>query len=109
MELATSLDPSLSNRSITICTEVLEALRIGGLGESKERAESYRAERYRLFPYTLAFMPTGYEENTEIANGDVSTETGELANDMWAALRLEKPYVPSTEPWGTPSQLDAIL
>ncbi|CAB1327365.1 unnamed protein product [Coregonus sp. 'balchen'] len=85
VELATSLDESLSNRSITICTEVLEALRNGGLGESKERAESYRAECHRLFPYTLAFMPAGYEENTKIANGDVSTETEELANDIFSS------------------------
>lgn len=65
-----------------ICTEVLECLRSGVLGECKERAELYRAECHKLYPYTLAFMPPGYEENTKIANGDISMETEELANEM---------------------------
>uniref|UniRef100_A0A8C2DA31 N(alpha)-acetyltransferase 15, NatA auxiliary subunit b n=1 Tax=Cyprinus carpio TaxID=7962 RepID=A0A8C2DA31_CYPCA len=68
---------------LTICTEVLEGLRDGSLGEAKETAELYRAECHKIYPYTLAFMPPGYEENMKIAvNGDVSTETEELANDM---------------------------
>uniref|UniRef100_A0A8C9YUD4 N-alpha-acetyltransferase 15, NatA auxiliary subunit n=1 Tax=Sander lucioperca TaxID=283035 RepID=A0A8C9YUD4_SANLU len=82
IELATALDESLDNRSIQICTEVLECLRGAVLGDCKERAESYRAECRKLYPYTLAFTPPGYEENTKVANGDVSTETEELANDM---------------------------
>ena len=41
----------------------------------------YRTDCHKLYPYTLAFMPPGYE-NTKIANGDVSTETEELAKDM---------------------------
>lgn len=65
-----------------ISTEVLECLRSGVLGDCKELAESYRAECHKLYPYTLAFTPPGYEENTKIANGDVSTETEELANEM---------------------------
>uniref|UniRef100_A0A8C6NUE4 N-alpha-acetyltransferase 15, NatA auxiliary subunit n=1 Tax=Nothobranchius furzeri TaxID=105023 RepID=A0A8C6NUE4_NOTFU len=81
-ELVTALDESLSNRTIQICTEILECLRSGVLGDCKEQAESYRAECHKLYPYTLAFMPPGYEENTKIANGDVSTETEELANEM---------------------------
>lgn len=81
-ELATSLDESLNNRTIQSCTEVLDCLRSGSLGDCKEHAESYRAECHKLYPYTLAFMPPGYEENTKIANGDVSTETEELANEM---------------------------
>lgn len=68
--------------SFKICTEVLENLQSSVLGNCKERAESYRAECHKLYPYTLAFMPPGYEENTKIANGDVSTETEELANEM---------------------------
>lgn len=64
------------------CTEVLECLRSGVLGDCKEQTESYRAECHKLYPYTLAFMPPGYEESTKIANGDVSTETEELANEM---------------------------
>uniref|UniRef100_A0A671KZ79 N-alpha-acetyltransferase 15, NatA auxiliary subunit n=1 Tax=Sinocyclocheilus anshuiensis TaxID=1608454 RepID=A0A671KZ79_9TELE len=83
VELAIALDESLNNRNIQICTEVLESLRDGGLGEAKETAELYRAECHKIYPYTLAFMPPGYEENMKIAvNGDVSTETEELANDM---------------------------
>lgn len=67
---------------LQICTEVLDCLRGGLLGDCKEHAESYRAECHKLYPYTLAFTPPGYEENTKIANGDVSTETEELANEM---------------------------
>lgn len=68
---------------LQICTEALESLRDGNLGDAKETAESYRAECHKIYPYTLAFMPPGYEENMKIAvNGDVSTETEELANDM---------------------------
>uniref|UniRef100_A0A3Q3BN52 N-alpha-acetyltransferase 15, NatA auxiliary subunit n=1 Tax=Kryptolebias marmoratus TaxID=37003 RepID=A0A3Q3BN52_KRYMA len=81
-ELATALDESLNNRTIQVCTEVLECLRSGVFGDRKEQAESYRAECHKLYPYTLAFMPPGYEENTKIANGDVSTEMEELANEM---------------------------
>lgn len=50
-------------------------------------------------------MPPGYEENTKIANGDISTETEELANEMWARLdqrRTRKGIGQSTEPCGTP-------
>ncbi|XP_059410348.1 N-alpha-acetyltransferase 15, NatA auxiliary subunit-like [Carassius carassius] len=83
VDLAIALDESLNNRDIQICTEVLESLRDGSLGEAKETAELYRAECQKICPYTLAFMPPGYEENMKIAvNGDVSTETEELANDM---------------------------
>uniref|UniRef100_A0A667WUL2 N-alpha-acetyltransferase 15, NatA auxiliary subunit n=1 Tax=Myripristis murdjan TaxID=586833 RepID=A0A667WUL2_9TELE len=82
VELATALDESLKNRNIEICTDVLESLRSAVLGDCKERAEMYRAECHKLYPYTLAFMPPGYEENTKIANGDVSTETEELANEI---------------------------
>ncbi|XP_051561366.1 N-alpha-acetyltransferase 15, NatA auxiliary subunit [Myxocyprinus asiaticus] len=83
VELATALDESLNNRSVQICTEVLESLRDGSLGDAKETAELYRAECQKIYPYTLAFMPPGYEESMKIAvNGDVSTETEELANDM---------------------------
>uniref|UniRef100_A0A8C1MRK7 N-alpha-acetyltransferase 15, NatA auxiliary subunit-like n=1 Tax=Cyprinus carpio TaxID=7962 RepID=A0A8C1MRK7_CYPCA len=79
VDLAIALDESLNNRNI----QVLENLRDGSLGEAKETAELYRAECHKICPYTLAFMPPGYEENMKIAvNGDVSTETEELANDM---------------------------
>ena len=71
-----------SSPSDQICTEVLEVLRNGVFGDCKERTESYRGECHKLYPYTLAFMPPGYEENTKMANGDVSTETEELANEM---------------------------
>ncbi|KAF6738637.1 N-alpha-acetyltransferase 15, NatA auxiliary subunit [Oryzias melastigma] len=81
-ELVTALDEELKNRTIKNCTEVLECLRSGVLGDCKEQTESYRAECHKLYPYTLAFMPPGYEESTKIANGDVSTETEELANEM---------------------------
>uniref|UniRef100_A0A667Z1X2 N-alpha-acetyltransferase 15, NatA auxiliary subunit a n=1 Tax=Myripristis murdjan TaxID=586833 RepID=A0A667Z1X2_9TELE len=59
-ELATALDESLTGRSIQICTEVLEALRDGQLGEAQQKAaEAYRAACHKIYPYTLAFMPSG--------------------------------------------------
>ncbi|KAM6953228.1 N-alpha-acetyltransferase 15, NatA auxiliary subunit-like [Aplochiton taeniatus] len=83
-ELATALDDSLTGRSIEICTEVLDALLDGSLGENQQKAaESYRAACHKLYPYTLAFMPPGYEDNTISANGDLSaSEHDEMANDM---------------------------
>ncbi|KAL4640275.1 N-alpha-acetyltransferase 15, NatA auxiliary subunit isoform X1 [Arapaima gigas] len=81
VELATALDESLTNRSIQV--EVLQSLRDGSLGDCKEKAEAYQAECHKIFPYALAFMPPGYEENMKIAvNGDVSADAEELANDM---------------------------
>ena len=82
MELLFFYNSSSLCSPLQICTEVLDCLRGGLLGDCKEHAESYRAECHKLYPYTLAFTPPGYEENTKIANGDVSTETEELANEM---------------------------
>ncbi|XP_020308301.1 N-alpha-acetyltransferase 15, NatA auxiliary subunit [Oncorhynchus kisutch] len=85
-ELATALDESLNGRSITICTEVLEALRDGNLGDGQQKAaEVYRAACNKLYPHTLAFMPPGYEDNASTinANGDLSAgEHDDMANDM---------------------------
>uniref|UniRef100_A0A674CFM9 N-alpha-acetyltransferase 15, NatA auxiliary subunit a n=1 Tax=Salmo trutta TaxID=8032 RepID=A0A674CFM9_SALTR len=86
-ELATALDESLTGRSITICTDVLEALREGNLGDGQQKAaEAYRAACNKLYPHTLAFMPPGYEDNTTStisANGDLSAgEHDDMANDM---------------------------
>ncbi|CAB1325428.1 unnamed protein product [Coregonus sp. 'balchen'] len=85
-ELATALDESLTGRSITICTDVLEALREGNLGDGQQKAaEVYRAACNKLYPHTLAFMPPGYEDNatTISANGDLSAgEHDDMANDM---------------------------
>ena len=67
---------------LQICTDVLESLGNGVLGDCKERAEAYRAACHKLYPYTLAFMPPGYEENAKMANGDASMETEELTNEM---------------------------
>uniref|UniRef100_A0A8C5AKK8 N-alpha-acetyltransferase 15, NatA auxiliary subunit-like n=1 Tax=Gadus morhua TaxID=8049 RepID=A0A8C5AKK8_GADMO len=76
---------SKHSRSIphrVICTDVLESLGNGVLGDCKERAEAYRAACHKLYPYTLAFMPPGYEESAKMANGDTSMETEELTNEM---------------------------
>uniref|UniRef100_A0A669F9H2 N-alpha-acetyltransferase 15, NatA auxiliary subunit a n=1 Tax=Oreochromis niloticus TaxID=8128 RepID=A0A669F9H2_ORENI len=55
-EIATALDES--NFVSTICTEVLEALRDGQLGEGQQKAaEAYRAACHKIYPYSLAFMP----------------------------------------------------
>lgn len=65
------------------CMEVLEALCDGSLGDCREAAEAYRASCHKLFPYALAFMPPGYEEDVKITvNGDSSAETEELANEI---------------------------
>uniref|UniRef100_A0A8C7MFG2 N-alpha-acetyltransferase 15, NatA auxiliary subunit a n=1 Tax=Oncorhynchus kisutch TaxID=8019 RepID=A0A8C7MFG2_ONCKI len=69
-----------------ICTEVLEALRDGNLGDGQQKAaEVYRAACNKLYPHTLAFMPPGYEDNASTinANGDLSAgEHDDMANDM---------------------------
>uniref|UniRef100_A0A8C8D0W2 Uncharacterized protein n=1 Tax=Oncorhynchus tshawytscha TaxID=74940 RepID=A0A8C8D0W2_ONCTS len=69
-----------------ICTEVLEALRDGNLGDGQQKAaEVYRAACNKLYPHTLAFMPPGYEDNSSTinANGDLSAgEHDDMANDM---------------------------
>ncbi|XP_051982527.1 N-alpha-acetyltransferase 15, NatA auxiliary subunit-like isoform X2 [Xyrauchen texanus] len=83
VELATALDESLNNRSVQICTEALESLHDGSFGDAKEIAELYRVQCHKIYPYTLTFMTPGYEENMKIAvNGNVSTETEELANNI---------------------------
>nr|XP_033795329.1 N-alpha-acetyltransferase 15, NatA auxiliary subunit isoform X2 [Geotrypetes seraphini] len=84
VELATALDESLRNRTLQTCTEVLDALRGGSLGDCKETSESYRAVSHKLYPYALAFMPPGYEEDVMriTVNGDSSAEPEELANEM---------------------------
>uniref|UniRef100_A0A3B4AT79 Uncharacterized protein n=1 Tax=Periophthalmus magnuspinnatus TaxID=409849 RepID=A0A3B4AT79_9GOBI len=85
-EIATALDESLTGRSIQICTEVMEALRNGQLGENQQKAaEAYRAACHKIYPYCLAFMPPGYQDNnTKIsANGDLSaSEHEEMTNEM---------------------------
>uniref|UniRef100_A0A674AQI3 N-alpha-acetyltransferase 15, NatA auxiliary subunit a n=1 Tax=Salmo trutta TaxID=8032 RepID=A0A674AQI3_SALTR len=83
-ELATALDESLNGRGITICTEVLEALRDGNLGDGQQKAaEVYRAACNKLYPHTLAFMPPGYEDNASTinANGDLSAGNLYIKND----------------------------
>ncbi|KAM6923930.1 N-alpha-acetyltransferase 15, NatA auxiliary subunit-like [Xenentodon cancila] len=83
-EIAMALDESLSGSSIQICTEVLEALRDGHLGEGQQKsAEAYWATCHKIYPYCLAFMPPGYQDNTISANGDLSAgEHDDMANDM---------------------------
>ncbi|XP_026185865.1 N-alpha-acetyltransferase 15, NatA auxiliary subunit-like [Mastacembelus armatus] len=85
-EIAMALDESLSGRSIQICTEVLEALRDGQLGEGQQKAvEAYRVTCHKIYPYSLAFMPPGYQDNstTISANGDLSAgEHDDMANEM---------------------------
>uniref|UniRef100_A0A8C2GBI0 N(alpha)-acetyltransferase 15, NatA auxiliary subunit n=1 Tax=Cyprinus carpio TaxID=7962 RepID=A0A8C2GBI0_CYPCA len=64
-ELATSLNESLTGRTIQTCTEVLQALRDGSLGSQQEKnLESYRASCHGIYPYALAFMPPGYQDNS---------------------------------------------
>uniref|UniRef100_A0A8D3DV94 N-alpha-acetyltransferase 15, NatA auxiliary subunit a n=1 Tax=Scophthalmus maximus TaxID=52904 RepID=A0A8D3DV94_SCOMX len=69
-----------------VCTEVLEALRAGQLGEGQQKAaEAYRAVCHKLYPYSLAFMPPGYQDNSTAVstNGDLSAgEHDDMANEM---------------------------
>lgn len=71
---------------LQICTEVLESLREGHLGEDQQKAaEAYRAACHKVYPYSLAFMPPGYQDNstTISANGDMfAGEHDDLANEM---------------------------
>ena len=72
---------------VQISTEVLEALRDGQLGEGQQQkvVEAYRTACHKIFPYSLAFMPPGYQDNsTNIsANGDLSAgEHDDMANEM---------------------------
>uniref|UniRef100_A0A8B9JC29 N(alpha)-acetyltransferase 15, NatA auxiliary subunit a n=1 Tax=Astyanax mexicanus TaxID=7994 RepID=A0A8B9JC29_ASTMX len=54
-ELATSLDESLTGRTIQICTEVLQALKDGSLGSEQQKVlEAYRASCHGLYPYNLS-------------------------------------------------------
>uniref|UniRef100_A0A4W4DYU9 N(alpha)-acetyltransferase 15, NatA auxiliary subunit a n=1 Tax=Electrophorus electricus TaxID=8005 RepID=A0A4W4DYU9_ELEEL len=57
------------------CTEVLQALRDGSLGSGQQKIlESYRMSCHALYPYCLAFMPPGYQDNAVITtNGDLSS------------------------------------
>lgn len=74
--------------------EVLEALCDGSLGDCKEAAEVYRANCHKLFPYALAFMPPGYEEDMKITvNGDSSAEPEELANEIWTSLNKQTEWL----------------
>uniref|UniRef100_A0A3Q2NWZ3 N-alpha-acetyltransferase 15, NatA auxiliary subunit a n=1 Tax=Fundulus heteroclitus TaxID=8078 RepID=A0A3Q2NWZ3_FUNHE len=85
-EIATALDESLSGRSIQICSDVLEALRSGQLGEGQQKAaEAYRASCHKIYPYCLAFMPPGYQDNSPAisANGDLSAgEHDDLTHEL---------------------------
>ena len=71
---------------LQICTEVLEALRDGQLGEGQPKAaEAYRAACHKVYPYCLAFMPPGYQDNstTISVNGDLSAgEHDDMANEI---------------------------
>lgn len=84
-ELATSLNESLTGRAIQICTEVLQALRENCLGSHQEKVlESYRASCHGLYPYALAFMPPGYQDNSALTtNGDLSScDHEDMPNEM---------------------------
>ncbi|XP_042625969.1 N-alpha-acetyltransferase 15, NatA auxiliary subunit-like [Cyprinus carpio] len=84
-ELATSLNESLTGRTIQTCTEVLQALRDGSLGSQQEKnLESYRASCHGIYPYALAFMPPGYQDNSAVTtNGDLSPcDHEDMPNEM---------------------------
>lgn len=74
--------------TLQVCTEVLEALREGHLGDDQQKAaEAYRVACHKIFPYSLSFLPPGYQDNTSAvsANGDMFTgEHNDLANEMWS-------------------------
>lgn len=82
---------------LQICTEVLEALRDGQLGEGQQKAaEAYRAACHKIYPYSLAFMPPGYQDNSTVisSNGDLSAgELDDIANEMWDVMRRRSEHV----------------
>ncbi|CAL8358682.1 unnamed protein product [Merluccius merluccius] len=83
-ELATTLDESLTGRSVQVCSEVLEALRGGQLGGEchPKASEAYRTACHSLFPHTLAFMSADYQDNIS-TNGDLSAgEHDDMSNEM---------------------------
>uniref|UniRef100_A0A671R7H7 N-alpha-acetyltransferase 15, NatA auxiliary subunit-like n=1 Tax=Sinocyclocheilus anshuiensis TaxID=1608454 RepID=A0A671R7H7_9TELE len=84
-ELATSLNESLTGRTIQTCTEVLQALRDGSLGSQQEKIlESYRASCHGIYPYALTFMPPSYQDNSAVTtNGDLSPcDHEDMPNEM---------------------------
>uniref|UniRef100_A0A674PLT5 N-alpha-acetyltransferase 15, NatA auxiliary subunit a n=1 Tax=Takifugu rubripes TaxID=31033 RepID=A0A674PLT5_TAKRU len=56
------------------------------LGDDQQKAaEAYRVTCHKIFPYSLSFLPPGYQDNTSAvsANGDMFTgEHNDLANEM---------------------------
>lgn len=74
--------------TLQVCTEVLEALRKGQLGNGHQKAaESYRVACHKIFPYSLSFLPPGYQDNITAvsANGDMFTgEHNDFANEIWS-------------------------
>ncbi|XP_067313355.1 N-alpha-acetyltransferase 15, NatA auxiliary subunit a [Pseudorasbora parva] len=84
-ELATSLNEPLTGRTIQTCTEVLQALRDGSLGSQQEKyLESYRVACHGVYPYAVAFMPPGYQDNSVVTtNGDLSPcDHEDMPNEM---------------------------
>ncbi|XP_048031865.1 N-alpha-acetyltransferase 15, NatA auxiliary subunit a [Megalobrama amblycephala] len=84
-ELATSLNESLTGRTIQTCTDVLQALRDGSLGSQQEKiVESYRVACHGIYPYAVAFMPPGYQDNSAVTtNGDLSPcDHEDMPNEM---------------------------
>ncbi|KAF4104940.1 N-alpha-acetyltransferase 15, NatA auxiliary subunit a [Onychostoma macrolepis] len=84
-ELATSFNEPLTGRTTQTCTEVLQALRDGSLGSQQEKIhESYRASCHGIYPYALAFMPPGYQDNSAVTtNGDLSPcDHEDMPNEM---------------------------
>lgn len=135
-EIATALDESLSGKSIQVCghstipsllltqanhqcvhtlqvcTEVLEALRKGHLGSDHQKAaEAYRVACHKIFPYSLSFLPPGYQDNTTAvsANGDMFTgEHNDLANEMWSLRTSSGALVHRPSPPRSPWAMTAV-
>lgn len=84
-ELATSLNEPLTGSTIQTCTEALQALRDGSLGSQQEKfLESYRVACHGVYPYAVAFMPPGYQDNSAVTtNGDLSPcDHEDMPNEM---------------------------
>lgn len=67
------------------CTEALQALRDGSLGSQQEKLiESYRVACHGVYPYAVAFMPPGYQDNSAVTtNGDLSPcDHEDMPNEM---------------------------
>lgn len=93
---------------------MLLALRDGSLGSQQEKiVESYRVACHGVYPYAVAFMPPGYQDNSAVTtNGDLSPcDHEDMPNEMWAFQEVSKVAVlwPSAFETRRPTEVETPL